>query len=184
MSDFTDVMVDIETLGTAAGSVVLSIGAVAFSEDTPEAEWGMLRSSPISVASCRSYGLTLDESTLAWWLGQEDAARKLLTDALASDAASLEQSLAVFSSWFPSKARLWGNGADFDNALLAAAFRAVGARPPWNYSDSRCFRTMKRVFDNVPAPEFQGVRHDALADALHQTRHLQAILACVRGSGL
>lgn len=33
----TDVMIDLETLGTAPGSVILSIGAVVLTPPTPEA---------------------------------------------------------------------------------------------------------------------------------------------------
>ncbi len=176
MSSRTNVMLDLETLGTAPGSVILSIGAVAFDEGASEDTWEKLHLVPISVSSCRAAGLAIDEGTLAWWLRQEPAARKVLEESLA-DCSSLRATLIAFKEWFPQGARLWGNGANFDNVLLRCAFNAVGMEPPWLYFNDRCFRTMKGELPAVVAPQFEGTKHNALADALHQTRWLQAIWA-------
>jgi len=186
MTKFTDVMVDLETLGTAPGSVILSIGAVAFGIDAQEgAAWSTFNSGPISVRSSRGFGLAIDESTLGWWLKQEAAAVCLLRAAFESDATPLTAALMNFNNWYPTGARLWGNGANFDNVLLRAVWQAAQpagcTKPPWSYRDDRCYRTMKRVFPNVKEPPFDGVRHDALADAVHQTRHLVALLNAVNG---
>ena len=175
---YTDVMVDLETLGTAPGSVILSIGAVAFNEAQPETEWLTLDIKPISVASSRRYGLTVDEDTLSWWLRQEDAALVLLRDCLTPAAANLHDAVKKLRDWYPVGARMWGNGADFDNVLLKCACDAVGVKLPYGYNANRCYRTMRNEFkDKVEEAAFQGLRHDALADAMHQTRHLQAIWA-------
>jgi hypothetical protein len=173
-------MVDLETLGTAPGSVIISIGAVAFAEGMPEHQWNLFDAKPIKVRSSRQVSLTIDEGTLAWWMHQSDEARGLLDCALGSAGGlTIHQALGEFIDWFPTGACLWGNGSDFDNVLLKAAYDAVELAIPWRYSGNRCFRTVKNVFRQVPPPEFSGLRHDALADALHQTRHLQAIFAHV-----
>jgi 3'-5' exoribonuclease Rv2179c-like domain len=179
---YTDVMLDLETLGIAPGSVILSIGAVAFTEKMAEEDWGRFDSGPISVVNSRACGLTIDEDTLAWWLRQEPAARTVLDRALTGGATVLNV-LTDFVTWFPPGAKVWGNGANFDNILFRVAFAAcdkwagINVTPPWKYYDDMCFRTMKNTFRCVPAPAFQGVKHDALTDALHQTRWLQAIWA-------
>ena len=173
---FTDVMIDLETLGTAPGSVILSIGAVAFAPGMQEADWSQIHLLPISVKNSRQAGLTIDESTLAWWMHQSDEARGVLDCAL-EGGRTLCGALTEFSEWFPSGTKLWGNGANFDNVLLRCAYTAACMEPPWKYYDDMCFRTMKKTFAKVPAPTLQGVKHDALADAMHQTRWLQAILA-------
>lgn len=69
-----DVMIDIETLGTAPGSVILSIGAVAFVRDRMPEDWREF-SSVISVESSKSCGLTTDQSTIDWWKRQDSYAR-------------------------------------------------------------------------------------------------------------
>ena len=176
MITYKNVMVDIETLGTAPGSVILSIGAVAFNEGQPEADWATFNSGPINVASSIEDGLDTDEATLAWWRQQSNDAREVLT-AAQTGGTEIRKALRTFAVWFPPEARIWGNGANFDEPLLTAAYKATGIALPWKYYSSYCYRTMKNLFGNVVLPpEFQGVKHNALADALHQTRHLQAIL--------
>ena len=66
------IMVDLETLGTAPGSVILSIGAVRF-----DVEKGLLDEFyvNIDVESSQRLGLTIDGDTVMWWLKQSDAAR-------------------------------------------------------------------------------------------------------------
>ena len=171
-----NVMVDLETLGTAPGSVILSIGAVAFNEGRPESEWVTFNSGPINIDSSLNVGLTVDADTVMWWGRQDAEASKLLTEAQ-TGGVNVRMALSCFTTWFPLDACIWGNGANFDEPLLTAAYRTIGCVPPYKYYASHCYRTMKNLFsDVVSSPAFQGVKHDALADALHQTRHLQSIL--------
>jgi hypothetical protein len=64
-----NVMVDIETLGTEPGCVVLSIGAVAFDK-----EMGFVEDfyEVINTVDSFSEGLTYDNDTLAWWKKQPE----------------------------------------------------------------------------------------------------------------
>ncbi len=70
-----NVMIDLETLGTRPGSVILSIGAVEFDRDL-----GLGREFYVELnqASSITAGLTTDDATVDWWLDQEDAARDLI----------------------------------------------------------------------------------------------------------
>ena len=187
--NYTDVMVDLETLGTAPGSVILSIGAVAFNADTPESSWSQFYSAPILQASCTDLGLTVDDATVTWWRARVNETTDLRNFYEDTENAYRSMHLAVaitdFKRWFPTGAALWGNGANFDNVLLRGAFKACRVPAPWAYYDDACYRTMKNRFKTqVPAPRFQGLKHDALADALHQTRHLVAILRHVDAGNL
>jgi hypothetical protein len=188
---YSDVMIDLETLGTAPGSVILSIGAVAFAEDVPEAEWRRFSTAPIAVSSCHAIGLTTDAATVEWWKRQDPEARKLVERAEAGGPGAMHivEALQGFAMWMaqlpcayaaypaavgPQKLAVWGNGSDFDNVLLGVAYARAAVTQPWRYSSNRCFRTMKM---QVPAmePLRQGTHHNALDDALHQTRWLQSI---------
>ena len=181
---YEHVMIDLETLGTRPGSVILSIGAVAFDEGQPESTWSKFDSGPISVAGSRAAGLTIDESTLAWWLRQDDEPRKLLLAALDDAAQAPIVALNNFVGWspYPAEFTLWSNGANFDGVLLRAAWEKVCPQyvPICKYYQECCYRTMKRRYARVSAPMRQGVHHNALNDALHQTRHLQSIFAVER----
>ena len=163
------VMVDIETLGTRPGDVILSIGAVWFAPDK-----GIKSSLHISidVESSKAAGLRAQKSTLDWWAQQSDEAR---TAAFAGEL-SLESALKQFAMWVPKSGaendlRVWGNGANFDNALLAAAYRAMKIEPPWKYWNDRCYRTMASMFMKTKV-ERVGTGHNALDDATTQALRL------------
>lgn len=166
-----DVMVDLETLGTLPGSVILSIGAVAFDEFNVE-EQGFY--TPIRRVDCESVGLKTSAATLKWWKDQSPEARKVLND---PNAVSLSLGLNLFNNYLMSvdeEVRLWGNGANFDNPLLACAFAAAKIPPAYKFWDERCYRTVKNQFPDVKLARV-GTFHNALDDARSQAEHLVRI---------
>ena len=176
-----DVMVDLETRGDGPGCAILSIGAVAFD---PEAGWidpdGFY--AVIDANSCLVAGLRYDQGTLDWWAKQSPEARAVIDQAAGGAGQPLALALDNFAFYLSQfggvgSVRVWGNGADFDNAILAAAARAAGRPTAWEHWNSRCFRTLKNLFRDIPAPERIGVFHNALDDARTQAAHAVAILA-------
>jgi hypothetical protein len=168
---YDNVMVDLETLGTVPGSVILSIGAVAFNE-MDVSEEGFY--TPIRRESCFQAGLTADQTTLDWWERQSEEARKVLFDPA---GASLEEALRRFNEYlgqFPGTVSIWGNGANFDNPLLACAFKAVGVTPYYRFWNERCYRTVKNQYPDIELTRV-GTYHNALDDARCQAEHLVQI---------
>ena len=165
----TQVMLDIETLGTRPGSAILAIGAVKFGDREIISEFYQR----IDLKSCVRHGLTIDPDTVLWWLKQDDAARLEIT--LPGDP--LREVLFNFADWLQDPAaEIWGNGANFDNTLLAAAYHATEIPLPWKYSNDRCYRTLKAMHPEITI-ERTGTHHNALDDARSQALHLMAILA-------
>lgn len=167
------IMVDLETLGNVPGSVICALGAVKF-----DTELGVYASfyERISQASCVRLGLTMDADTVLWWMQQAEAARAELW---APGRWPLADVLTGFSMWAGEVSELWGCGASFDCALLAAAYRAAAVPPPWKFWQERCFRTTKswlRGADSLE-PSRAGTHHHALDDAAHQARWLLGIEA-------
>jgi len=70
---------------------------------------------------------------------------------------------------------VWGNGADFDLPILAAAYKAAGGPPPWKPYNGRCYRTLKNLAPSIKL-ERQGTHHQALDDAVCQAKHLIKIV--------
>lgn len=171
-----DVMIDVETLDTRPSTVILSIGAVRFDIDKPEVI-GDTFHVHIDIDSCLAAGRTVSGSTILWWLDQSDEARHKLTEATRVPLKTALQGLATFIN---EKDRVWGNGASFDNAILSDAYRCVGLAQPWRYWGDMCYRTLKSLYRHVPKPEFRGIKHEALADAVNQATHLQLIYEKVR----
>jgi hypothetical protein len=172
-----DVMLDIETLDVSASSVILSIGAVRFDIDQIDS-FGPAFSAHLSIADqIRLDKRTISEDTLFWWLGQSDEARNALLSQTREDPSIVLRELAQFIS--PTDF-VWGNGSDFDNAILADAYRSKNYPLPWRYRNNRCYRTMKAAFPYVPKPAFVGIPHNAVDDARNQALHLQHIRAHIK----
>lgn len=166
-------MVDLETLGQGAGCVILSIGAVIFDEVT--GVLGETFYTNVNRASCVAAGLTEDESTVTWWSRQSSEAQQALRDAELPDAPSLSDALQAFSAFVQSGDEIWGNGSDFDNAILAAAYKAAGMLTPWKFWNNRCYRTLKNLRTDI-AFERIGTHHNALDDAKTQAIHAIQLL--------
>lgn len=177
-----DVMIDLETLGTRAGCAILSIGAVAFDAET--GELGPELYTVVKLASCEAAGLHIDPGTVAWWEKQNPDAQKVLKQARASRGnkvlvkalIGLNEYLAQFNS---DEVRVWGNGSDFDNAILINCYAVSNLVMGWKFWNSRCFRTLKGL-----APQLYmtrtGTYHNALDDAKTQAFHAIKVLRELR----
>lgn len=164
MSHLDDVMIDIETLGTAPGAAILSIGAVLFGP----AGLGDTFYAPVLLQSCTAVGLTIDAATVGWWFTQSDEARAA---AFRFDAAPLADVLLAFSSWFAARGvkRPWCHGATFDVPLLDAAYKACGMTSPWEFRNVRDTRTLYDLA-GIKVDRGVGTHHNALDDAAAQAR--------------
>ena len=168
--DKPNFMIDIETLGSTPGSVITSIGAVRFNlAGTHESFYYR-----IDPESCIAAGLTLDVSTVLWWMKQSDEARAEF-DKPAEPLEKVLHYLAAFLHDSGVQPAVWGNSAGFDCGLLAAAYRATGIEVPWRCSHERCYRTLKNLFPYIPLTR-TGTHHNALDDATTQALHAIDIL--------
>jgi hypothetical protein len=173
------IMLDIETLGNKSTSVILSIGAVTFDIDSNAT--GEAFHVFINIDSALKAGLTVDASTICWWMTQSEEAREIFnTEAV---AFHLPAALALFTQWLQKQTRtpiVWANGSNFDIPILENAFHAVDMSVPWQYYNVRDYRTIKNV---IPPMLFDAIRvypmvpHNAAHDALAQAQTLQNIFA-------
>lgn len=159
------VMVDIETLGTDPGAVIVSIAAVKFGNGRKHETF--YRS--VSPQSATNAGLHVEGGTLEWWLEQDADPRKQLTG---GDA--LGRALADFNDFVSNAEELWANSPSFDLAILAAAMDAVEIEPTWEFYQERDYRTLK----NLPGkPDLENTdEHHALSDAVHQAEVAETML--------
>lgn len=158
----SDVMVDLETMGTRPGSVLRSLGAVQFDR---RGAIGRAFYEVIDQASCEAVGLTVDPETVAWWERQSVEARA----ALELSPRPLREVLEAFTVYWREVGgvQFWANAPDFDATLLAAAYRACELTPPWQFWNTRCTRTIYELAAVRP-DRTKGVHHTALADAVNQ----------------
>lgn len=158
------VMLDIETMGNKSNSCVVSIGAVEFDIETGET--GMVFDCKISLDSCLKAGLTVDASTIDWWLlNQSEEARVGISYCI----LDLKTVLECFADWIDRRSFVWGNSARFDCGILSDAYRAVGLETPWIYYNERDVRTLVAFAPEVKNNfKFEGVRHNAVDDCKFQ----------------
>lgn len=185
------VMLDLETWGTNSNAAIMSIGAVKFDPQgfAPATRHLDKFYVAVDLQSCINVGLQMDVDTLHFWMNDTDQdkseARKAYYKTLKFD---LSLALQGFIDWFsPPSERpeggavislpVWGNGSDFDNVILGNAYKRSNMKAPWRYSHNRCFRTMKSLVGAGDLePDREGVHHNALDDAVHQTVWLQRIV--------
>lgn len=174
------VMLDLETMGKNPGCPVMSIGACLF--DPMTGEIGQTFHEQINLR----YQPGLDSSTVIWWMKQSDDARSKFYDN--ERAADPIEVLARFSTWFSQvpNAQVWGNGSSFDCGILGALYRQWELEQPWKFWNERDVRTVVEMgqtvgFDPRHDMPFDGVRHDALADAIHQAKYVSVIYQLLLG---
>ncbi|MDC8457840.1 3'-5' exonuclease [Marinobacter sp. DS40M6] len=177
--NYTDAMIDIETLDTRPSAVVIAIGVVLFNRREPSIKMKGLhlvfgkkefRDEQIMM------GRTVDKKTVIWWKGQEPAAKKIFKQANVKSMTDMFEKLTAFLTQGDVKYLIWGNGASFDNTIVTSLYDSFGLEAPWKFWNDRCFRTFKGEHGHIARPpEFQGVKHNAEDDARQQARYLQAI---------
>lgn len=178
-----DVMVDLETVGRRAGCGILSIGAVAF--DPMTGKLGPEHYAVVKLASCEKFGLHSDPSTLSWWDKQNPEAQKVLKQARAARGnKALDKALAEFNKYLaqfgPKTVRVWGNGSDFDNAILINCYAVTELIAGWDFWNNRCFRTLKNLAPQIKVDR-AGVYHNALDDAKTQALHAVKVFKFLQG---
>jgi hypothetical protein len=171
-----DVMLDLETLGKAAGCTVLAIGACTF---TPEQGPGDVFYEHLNIDQQVAFGLKMNPETVLWCMAQSDAARQSILGGQMK-AKSLGDVLYEFEQWYArvGGTAIWGNGADFDLPILGALYDVVGRKRPWAYNAGRCMRTIFSLIGVKPGAfgSTNALAHDALADAIYQANETAAAM--------
>ena len=172
-----DVMLDLETMGTSPNAAIVAIGAVAFDADAGtlgSSFYATISLESATEATANAPGGTIEPATVLWWMQQSRDARAVFQ----GDSLHLYTALDQFAGWIKSAAgddaKVWGNGADFDNVILATAFRRWRIATPWDFRNNRCYRTLKNEHPEVLI-ERKGTHHNALDDATSQAEHAIAI---------
>lgn len=179
-------MLDFETLGSGADTIVVSLGAVAFNKT------GILneRLFLFDIHSQVNAGRSFTASTLAWWMRQKDGARAVFSEELTpGKRVTLEEFFKDFDDFnIEAMGRVgetydqlkpWGNGANFDISILEDMYRRHHEKRdmgiPWKFWNVLCFRTFNTMTDAkryLARPH--GTHHSALDDARYQAEVVMA----------
>lgn len=162
-------MIDLETLDTKPGSVVLSIGAVIFTRNRIIGKCYCV----LTIFPQLMKGRTISEDTVNFWKDQSGKAQDL------GQAFHPESNLGELNYFIQEnggdldKLKVWGKGPHFDMSISESLLRDFDMDVLWKFWNVRDVRTF---IDYVPnkKPKDQGVAHNALDDAIYQARIIQS----------
>ena len=168
----THCMVDLETLGTLPGSVIVSIGAVAFQQSE---KIGLFYTN-VSIKSCLNAGMVVDAGAIKFWM---TVATQETRDDLFREPRGLKEALHEFNDfWRRNECNwIWSHGAGFDVPLLDVAYDLAGYGDfrPWAFRNARDTRTIYSLLPfGKPTMPLQSRKHNALADAEYQAESVRA----------
>lgn len=170
------IVLDLETLGTNRNAPILSVGMVIISDMEIKARCYAVLD---VVEQEQLFGRKADAATEKWWREQlKTTEGKIAWNSSTENPKSVQGGLGSIPRILSSLGdfNIWGNSNTFDNEILRSLMEAANL-PTWSFRKDRDFRTLKELYkEKVPEPEFQGIRHVAVDDAMHEARWLIQIL--------
>lgn len=177
------IVLDLETLSTQPNALVLSIGAIGLNKHG-------------EILSGSEFHLALDQqdqanrrhvslNTIRWWEGQCEEAQAASFKAPTSHQAFVANALTTFKDYVAQWTGcdvvcVWGNGCSFDNVILASLYQDWGMEAPWKFWNDRDMRTITSIFPNLKAMPFEGIKHHAQHDAMHEAKQLAKAIQLLR----
>ena len=155
-----DMMIDIETLGSAKAisPIIIQIGACYF--DRESGEIGQTFKENIDIQSCLNLGFETDGSAIEFWLKQPG--RSFL-----EDPKPIYAVLIPLQEFSIGAKRVWAH-ATFDFPVLVNACKKTNTRIPFSFKVMRDIRTLVDLAGLEVKPPKDGKSHDALDDCIYQ----------------
>lgn len=173
-------MIDLETLDTNDEAVILTVGLVDFDTEKCQVDKDTalhIRMDLTEMAS-KVYR-SISAVTLEFWLKQPQDVAEALFD---GPAHSISQLSTILSERVGKSHTVWSNGSNFDIRILENLFNK---QVPWDFWNVRDVRTVNQIGNEVfgytlKDKWFQGRKHHALDDAVHQAEYICEVCALIR----
>jgi len=177
MINYTDCVIDLETIGNAPHRqiVILSIGAVLFNPGDEDTMADLVDDRclyyRLDLEDQQRQGLQIDSSAIEWWMQQGTMARQVFKEPVVSPA----QFILDFNKFLVDYGveYLWGNGNTFDNMILRNFYAAYNMVLPIHWARDMDMRTLKRRAGGYRPYIDRGTEHNALEDAKYETLCIQ-----------
>jgi len=163
---FTDVMLDLETIGTNYNAAIIQIGACYFDRYTGRIGEEFILN--VDANSSLIKGFEANWDTIKWWFVQSDQARRVFA---LIEGIDVEQAIHKVNV-FLSEAKIIWSHATFDFVILMNHFHKLNIRPKFGYKTARDLRTLVDLAD-VKCKSYprEGVHHNALDDCRYQIKY-------------
>jgi hypothetical protein len=167
VAEMTDLMVDIETMGTSPRDGMIQLSAIEFNYET--GELGDMFDRCMTPLPFRGW----NDGTRDFWLGKNRA----VYDSIVARQEPGEQVLRDFFDWRRNKeARFWSKPLTFDWPFLADHLDQLGLPMPFHYRYARDLNSfMAGLSGSVEHPSYAeeaiengGIKHNGLHDCAYQ----------------
>ena len=158
---------DLETLGTAPSSVVVSLGMCYFDKSGI----GETISFACPIQEQLDRGRTVTKGTLDFWFEQDRAVREAVFKNPVQVPLSMVPSLLkarIDSITQGEEFRVWVKGMNFDPPIIEDICRQEGCDSPVPYWAWRDVRTLTDLVKKPPRDEEELPLHSAIHDAIYQ----------------
>lgn len=174
ITDTTNIMIDLETMGISQDSMILTIGAIEFNKKGEASN--NLFYERINLDTYKPYksSFGFDQSTIIWWMNQNEEAKHEAFSTI--DRKNIKDTILAFDKWVAkinerAVPQIWSHGSIFDVVLLEHHFSVFGIKIPWKYWNVRDTRTLYDIAgvktNNINSPSSYPPHH-ALGDCLKQ----------------
>lgn len=166
---FTDVMLDVETLGNKSNYVVTQVSLVPFNMDTGEVASRIDSFSEyISVEDSLANGLSIESDTLSWWLKQDPDIFKEQLSGRHSIREVMKMLSIYINKYTNSDTRFWAT-ATLDYQSINSLSKIANIPPVVFYRNRLCARTVRMLWESKTGKTFTPRNnHDAYQDCLYQ----------------
>lgn len=174
--DYTDIMIDVETLGNEGKFVVTQVSLVPFFIN-PNIDAGSGLTScfdmGISVKDSLKKGFELDVDTIKWWINTNT---ELLGEQLNYSRTVEEvcEKIVKYISTFDRDVRFWAT-ATLDYQAISNIFNSVNIKNPIKYNKRFCARTV-RLLAGEDKDYKNNNSHNATEDCVNQIIQLRTHL--------
>jgi len=165
MKNDLHLMLDLETLGHNSDAAIIQIGACIFNSKS------IIDSMKVDIKwkSALEYGNATAE-TLEWWFMQSREAQSSLFEG--QEHSSFAHTKFYNFCLDMDIKHFWAH-ATFDFPIFTNLCNNLNVTNPIDFRKCRDLRTMDALFPLDPWPKREGIHHDALDDAIYQTKVLQ-----------
>lgn len=164
-----NIMIDIETWSTKPNAAIRSIAAVEFDIDT-----GVIGDKFYTNVSKihNSVDFDFDKETELWWASQSKESQKIFDD----DQINIRFALYLLNEFIEPNDIIWSNSPSFDCVILRDAMDYFNIIAEWEYYNERCVRTIVNLNKKASDIPFEGIKHYAIDDCIHQIKRVCAVL--------
>ena len=171
-----DCMVDLETTGTLPEhAAILQIAAVRF-----DYESGIIGGTFVASMTI-PYGRFWDQSTQEWWSTMPETYERVTEGARPPEIVMPE-----FVAWCGYDQRLWAKPSSFEYPFIDSYCRQFGLMNPFHFRSTIDVNSFIRGMAGNPSEyfdvPFEGEKHNALDDTLHQVKMVLMAKEQFRGS--